>query len=403
MPEDHRDHSRALVLHPLVYLDEDEGVVIGRPDIDSYAIFPADGAELVRRLQTGATPRDAATWYSSRYGSETDIDHLLGALDELGFIASDDTTAPAVRPVRFQRLGQALFSPPAWIAYGVLVAWAAVAMLGAPDLVPTYRDLFFSPYYTVITVVLFAGTAPLLLLHETFHALAARRIGVRSRLRISRRLYYVVLETALDGLVAVPRARRYLPILAGMVADVLALAVLTVIADLTREPTGGLSYTGHLCQAFAFATVLRVVWQFFFYLRTDIYVLITTVLGCVDLHSTTKRMLANRFRLRSRADRLAAEATLPEVDRTAARWYSWLFVVGYTFSIATFVVAAGPAAYQMFAGVLGRFWGAGASWGGLLDSLIFLGLNVYQAALTVWLGLRERRQRRALRFQHVLG
>src|SRR5215813_14706271 len=68
------------------------------------------------------------------------------------------------------------------------------------------------------------------LVHEGYHALAGRRLGLNSTLRIGHRFIYVVFETSLDGLVAVPRRQRYLPMLAGMLTDVVALAALILAA-----------------------------------------------------------------------------------------------------------------------------------------------------------------------------
>ncbi len=398
------DQDRRVVLHPLVYLADGDEVTIGRPDIDSYAIFPPDGAEVVRRLAAGQTPREVDRWYQAEYGESPDIEHVLAALDELDFVAAPDAAPVAAAPVRWQRLGAALFSAPAWLAYGALVAWAVVATVRSPELLPSYRHLFFTDYFTLIELALFAGAVPLLILHELFHVLAARRLGVRSRVSVGRRLYYVVLETSLDGLVAVPRRKRYLPILAGVLVDVLALAAFTVAADLSRQPDGSYPAAGRLCLALAFATLLRVVWQFFFYLRTDLYVLMSTLLGCVDLHTTAKRLLRNRFvRLLGRPERAVDEKQWHPVDRRAARWYSWLVVAGYTVSITTFVAGVAPAVYQMFAGSIVRLFGGGATGGQTLDSMVFLGMNLAQIALTVWLGVRERRQRKNRQFQHVIA
>lgn len=407
-PTDHRpDPDTPVSFPPLVYLVEGDEVTIGRPDIDSFGIFPPEGAAVVRRLEAGDTPRQVAGWYAREYGETIDIEHMLSALAELDLIRSADTPA-VVPPVRWQRLGGALFSAPAWLIYALAVGWAVVAMVRSPDLVPDYRHVFFTEYYTVIELGLFLGTIPLLLLHESFHALAGRRLGVRSRLRVSHRLYYVVLETSLDGLVAVPRRRRILPILAGLLADVLVLAILTITADLTREAGGQLSFLGRVCLAIAFVVVLRIAWQFFFYLRTDLYALISTVLGCVDLHATARRLLG--YRVRSSLDRLVGrrpgpppdEADWHPIDRRAARWYSWLILVGYTVSIATLLAAALPVAYRMIAGAVGRLTGPGASWDGLLDSFAFLTLTLGQVLFAVWLAARERRQRNLSKPQHIL-
>ncbi|WP_327044108.1 hypothetical protein OG320_20315 [Microbispora sp. NBC_01189] len=422
------DLDRSLPLHPLVYLEEGEEVTVGRPDTDSYGIFPPDGAEVLRRLEEGMPPREAAVWYEARYRESLDIDDLVAALDELGFVrnpgaagaagadgadrtgdaGTNDTGAnhPGMgdTPVRWRRLGAALFSAPAWVCYGLLVAWALVLMIRRPDLAPRYHNVFFTDYYTLIQASLFVAAVPQLLLHEGFHALAGRRLGLRSRLRISRRLYFVVLETSLDGLVAVPRRKRYLPIVAGMLADVVVMAVLTIVADLLRDPGGGLSFWGRFCLAFAFAVLLRILWQFSLYLRTDLYVLVSTALGCVDLHGTAVRVLRNRVnRLLGRRDRLVDESDRHPVDRRVARWYSWLIVAGYTVSLTTFLVAIAPIVYGMFAGVIGRFTGRGASWSELLDSLIFCGFVAGQLVVLAWVTVRDRRRGRARRLDHVIA
>lgn len=396
--------DRVVPLHPLVYLDEGEEVTIGRPETDSYAIFPPDGAEVVRRLGSGSTPGEVARWYEAEYGEQVDVADIVAALGELGFVR-EAGEAPAAGRVRWQRLGQAVFSPVAAVAYAGLVAWAAVAMVRTPDLVPTYDDIFFTDYYSVIELTLIVGVLPLLLLHEAFHALAGRRLGIRSRLRISRRLYMVVLETSMDGLVAVPRRRRWLPILAGMLFDLVAMAAFVVVADLTREPDGALSFTGRLCLALAFTTLLRLVWQFSFYLRTDLYVLVSTALGCVDLHAAAVGTLGNRLdRLRGRPARTDPGRWHP-TDRRVARWYSWLVLVGYGFTLGTLVLAVVPVLWRTAVGVLGRFTpGEDPGTGQLLDSIVLLVLTAAQIGASLWIGARERRRARsATALRHVIA
>ncbi|CAA9229056.1 MAG: hypothetical protein AVDCRST_MAG41-835 [uncultured Corynebacteriales bacterium] len=399
------DLNRVLAVHPLVYLTEGDEVTIGRADTDTYAIFPLDGAAIVRRLADGSSPAEVSRWYEAEYGERVDIGDVIEALDELGFLrgTTDQETGPA--GVRWQRTGRILFSPVALGLYALLVGWAAVAMTGSGDLVPTYDSLFYTSYYSVIEITLIVGVLPLLLAHEAFHALAGRRLGVRSRLRISRRLYMVVLETSLDGLVAVPRKKRYLPILAGLLFDVVALAALVVLADLTRAPTGDLSFLGRLCMALAFTTVLRIVWQFSFYLRTDLYTLITTALGCVDLHTASTRTLANRAnRLLGRTDRIIDPAQWHPVDRRVARWYSWLVLVGYAFTLATLVLALLPILWRTANGVLGRLTGDGtATTAELVDSVVLISLTTAQIGASIWIGARERRRARASAYRHVIA
>src|SRR6202044_958767 len=111
----------------------------------------------------------------------------------------------------------------------LVIGWI-VATIRTPDLLPENHNIFFTKYISIIELVTFLGQFPLLLLHESFPAVAGRRLGLKSSLSIGRRLYYVVFLTNLDGLVTVPRRKRYLPMLAGMLADVLVASILTLIA-----------------------------------------------------------------------------------------------------------------------------------------------------------------------------
>ncbi|MFE2106878.1 hypothetical protein ACFXAF_13540 [Kitasatospora sp. NPDC059463] len=389
------DLDRPLPLRRLVYLEEGDEVTIGSPENDTYAVFPADGAELVRLLADGATPREAAERYRQAHGESVDIADLVEVLADLDLLRpageAAGVPAAATAPVRWQRLGRAVFSRPALIGYALLAALAAAEMIRVPALVPSMDNLFFSPSYTLVVLLLFFGQAPLLALHEAFHALAGRRLGLRSKLSIGRRLVYLVLETSLDGLVSVPRRKRYLPILAGMLADVLAIAVLTLTADLLRGIDAG---AARLCLAIAYATVLRLAWQAFFYLRTDLYVLLCTALGCVDLHAAASDVLRNAARRFTGRPPVDLSVHHP-VDRRVARWYAWLMVTGYAFTLTMFAGVVVPTAYRLLRDMWLRLTGE-ASVAGRLDSLLLMLLSLAQTGVVVVIALRERRAARAL-------
>lgn len=392
-------------LHTLMFLDEGEDVTVGRRDADSYCVLPADGAALLRELERGSTPRDAAQWYADTYGQPVDMMEFLEAVQELGFIAAAGEQPTTVDRVRWQGFGKVMFSPVGWLGFVALLVAAIVLMSRHHDLVPQYGNLFFTQYMTVVILTLYFGQFPFLLIHETFHALAGRRLGLRSRLGIGRRLYFMVVETAMDGLVSVPRRQRYLPILAGMLADLLVIAALTLVAAALRHPDGSQPLVGGICLALAFATVLRFIWQFYFYLETDLYQVIVTVFGCVDLQKTARRMLANRFnRLLGRSGRVLDESAWHPTDRAIARWYSWLLAVGYAFSIATLMFAGLPAAIYIFSVVLGRVFGTEtAGFAGILDTVAFLLVNIIQLAIVGVIAVRQYRRRRATPTSHVLN
>jgi hypothetical protein len=394
MTTTHRDLSQPLVLHDLTFLEDGDEVTVGRADIGSYGVFPPDGAALLRKLADGASPADAIRWYSAEYGEDVDIEEFLDVLDEFDLIVRSGQQRQGPVVVRWRRLGRAMFSPVAWVVYAALIATALVAMLRVPSVAPHYSAIFFTSSLVVVQVTLFFGQLPFILLHECFHALAGRRLGLNSTLRIGRRFYFLVFETSLDGLVTVPRRQRYLPILVGMVADLLSIAILTLIAVSTRDATGALSMAGRVCMAFAFSTVLRLVWQFYLFLRTDLYVLVSTVLGCHDLHATSLGLLRNRLNsLLGRTDRLTDESDWHPRDVVVGRWYSWLLVAGYVFLLASLVFAVIPS-FGLIVGIIYRHLHGDPSVLGVLDSIVFLTVNLGQF---VFVGMLARRSRRARR------
>jgi hypothetical protein len=392
-----QDLHQPLRLHPLTYLDEGDEVTAGRADTSSFGLFPPDGAALLRQLEAGRPPAEAASWYADQYGQEVDIGEFLEVLEELGLIAADGepVAAPAPARVRWQRLGAALFSPPAFVAYAALVAAATVAMIRQPALVPAYQHLFFVRSSLVILMAgVVAGQLPLVLLHESFHALAGRRLGLNSTLRIGRRFYYVVFVTSLDGLVAVPRRKRHLPMLAGMIADVLAIAALTLAAAPLLTATGAAGLTGRLMLSMAFGAVLRFAWQFYFFLRTDLYYLATTAAGCNDLQTVARALLLNRFwRLIRRPGRMADPAGWHPRDAAIARWYSWLMAGGYLLLTAMLVTTAFPAGIRLTEIAVHEL-ASTRSPARMADALAFLGLNFWEPALAAGLAIASFRRRR---------
>lgn len=384
-----------LRLHPLTYLDEGDEVTVGRTDINSFGLFPADGAALLRRLESGATPNDAAGWYREQYGETVDIGEFIEVLDELGLLVKDGEVVAIPGKVRWQRLGAAVFSPLAWGCYGLLLAAAIAAMAVDHQLVPHYGNIFFTrSSLTILTLGIFLGQAPWLLLHEAFHALAGRRLGLNSNLRIGRRFYYVVFETTLDGLVSQPRRKRYLPMLAGMLLDVLVIAALTLAAAGLHSATGAGAYIYRLLLSMAFVVVLRLAWQFYFFLRTDLYYLVTTVLGCNDLQTTAREMLLNHAnRALHRRDRLADESKWHPRDRSVARWYCWLMAAGYIILAAVFLSSALPVGIHVTELAVHEI--IARSPAKILDAGTFLVLNFWEPVLAAVLAVLAYRRNRA--------
>jgi hypothetical protein len=334
--------ASGLEFHRLTFVDEPDGVVVGRADTQSYAMLPGDGAALLRRLTAGMPSDTAAEWYRAEFGEPVDMADFIATLRELGFVRNDSDQPTEPARLRFQRLGRLAFSPPAWLVYTALVIACVVVMVTHPEVRPHARNVFFVPSLVVVQTSLLLAQLPAVWWHEWFHVLAGRRRGLPTRLALSRRLYFVVVETHLDGLYGVPRRQRYLPFLAGMLADTLLFSVLTLAA------LGGSSWIARLALAVAYTIVLRLAWQFYVFLRTDLYYVLTTLLGCVNPHEATSAYLRRKLcwlpGVRPPAE---DESAWSPRDRRAAPWFALLTLGGVASLLATVALAVVPVSVDL--------------------------------------------------------
>jgi hypothetical protein len=382
-----------LQFHELNFLPEGDTVLVGRPGTTSYAVLPVDGAALLERMVSGVTPAAAADWYEATYGDPVDVHDFVATIGGLGFLATgDDVTAAPAEPIALQGFARALFSAPAFALYALIAAAWVVTIVRDPALAPRPAHLFFTRYLVLVQLLLLLGQLPMLFLHEAFHVLAGRRLGLPSRVGIGRRMWMLVVETRMPDLLAVPRRRRYLPFLAGMLADVLVVSTLGLLAYALRGAHGPAHALATVALALAFPVCVRFGYQFLLFLQTDVYFVITTALGCYDLHAAARTLIANRFwRAAGRPERLRSKESFTPRDRRAARWYAPLFAVGGAVLLVVAVEAIVPvvrgcvrlavaAAGSSVTGI--RFW----------DAALFIASTIAQFAIYAYLVLRAGRR-----------
>jgi hypothetical protein len=384
-----------LEFNSLTFVEERDGILVGSPATKAYAIMPADGAELLRLLTTGTSVEDAASWYGATFGEPVDMSDFLATLNELGFIRAAAEAPAEPRRLRLERLGRAAFSPLAWVCYGGVFASCVIAMTRYPQLRPHPASVFFVRSLIMVQLVLLLAQLPAVFWHEWFHVLAGRRLGLPTTLGVSRRLVYVVFETRLDGLLSFPRSRRYLPFLAGMLGDAVLFSALTLAA---LGLHGGLTWAGRLALAIAFTTLLRMAWQLCLFLRTDLYYVLTTALGCTNLAEASSAYLRDRIggicprRNPSRKAVTESESWTPR-DAAMAPWFALLAVTGTVLLLWLVLFAVVPVLTQFTVRLLAGLTHGTAGGRQFWDSIVPLVIVVLQIVVTPLLAGRYARRR----------
>jgi hypothetical protein len=358
---------------------------------------------LLELLRTRRTLGEVSAEAERELGRDVDVVDFAQSLLELGFAtvadaggveADQGVTCPSTPPSRWLRCS---FSRLAWIVYAACAA-AGIGLLAVrPALFPRASDLFFldtpARSLAALTVIIYALAA----VHEGCHWLAARAEGIDSRITVSRRLYFLVLEIDLTGLWSLPRRRRYGPLLAGMAFD--ALLLFPVLLARFGEGVGWWRLgdsAARLLAALTFVQVAALMSQFWIFVRTDVYAVLITATGCVNLFRVNQLMVRRALRIMTiEQERELRDAH--ERDRVVARWYRWIYLGGLGAATWFFLVYFAPATIELATWIVASVAHAGVGSEQFWEALVFGGLIFSPRLITFVVALRDLRRWRERR------
>lgn len=341
-------------VYPFTRQTEGDEVVIGIPGNDLFLVLPHDAVELLDYLASGKTIGEARSIYQDKYGEIPDLENFIYGLERRGFVTlmgdfgfdrAADKTPDKSQIDRYhfanfpQSLAQKIFSIPALIIYGFIIGMALVLAIAEPQIIPSWKAYFFQQNATLMVLALMAIDFAILFIHEMAHLIAARSLGVFCRLGISHRMWSVVAQTDMTGIWNVPRHKRYLPLLAGSLIDLVSAAILTIVLFachqgwLTIHPIGL-----QLLQAWLLNYLMGLLWQGYFFMRTDFYYVFANFFGCKNLLQDTEFFARNQIgRIFSRIRRID-QSHIPAQERRVIHIYTVLWLLGRTGAITILIL-----------------------------------------------------------------
>jgi putative peptide zinc metalloprotease protein len=327
---------------------EGEEVVIGLPVTNSFLALPLEALEILDCLSSGKTVGEAQLEFVRAHGVEPDVDDLLQCLERRGFVrllegpelkAKSADYAGARTRYHFSRIpvsvAKRFFGPFALFIYSATIFTALVIAISHPSLIPGRSSLLFTRHRTLKICCLALIGYGTVFLHEFAHLLAAKARGVESRVGISNRLWILVAETDMTGLWAVPRNRRYLPVLAGPLLDSFCAALLFLVYVGDARNLFLPVSMGQLVRALIFMYIFRLLWQCCLFVRTDFYYVITTFFGCKNLMKDTQIFLRNLLLRAVGSEELIDQGHIPRRERNVIKLYSILWVLGRGVALAS--------------------------------------------------------------------
>lgn len=348
---------------PYTHRTEDDGVVLGDVDEDVFICVPAEGLEILRLLEAGHTVGEAQREYFAASGEQVDVADFVSELEGHGFVAPGVETAADTRRARGGKAARwgmtlpwltpaicrAITGTPALIVYGVIVA-GGFALLGDDTrIMPTPRSLLFPIDFAALAWSLLVVAILGVFLHEVGHLAVARAAGYPARIRISNRLYVMVAETDMSGIWLAPKRTRYLAFMIGSLIDAVGASFVVGFLWLTRhEWIDPPRWMPLLASAVLLAYGTRLVWQWFFFLRTDGYYVIATAFGCKNLLTDTVNFLRNMIARVLFRPPPVDQSSIPRKEMRVIRWYSVLWILGRLIALSVYFGIGIPVLWGYF-------------------------------------------------------
>jgi putative peptide zinc metalloprotease protein len=386
--------------HVLAYTTQKDGehFIIGSPRTGKYVSVPGEVLDILRAFEVGQSLECVCENYRQRHGETPDLEDLIAALTACGILAAPQTDDPdAIQTAEpAQRYHFEWISPRAarllWNRYtlclmATIVAAALFVLARQPSLLPGWRAFYF-PQDTAVHVLglMLLGMASTFV-HEMAHLTAARAAGVSCRFSIGNLLWFIVWYTDMTGIWALPRKDRYLPILAGPIIDVVSAAIIVLFLGAAESSSWALpTLTRTVLSALLFLYIMRVVWQCYFFLRTDFYYAFSNLLGCKRLMQDTEDWLRNHWaRWRHRAE-VVDQSALPAHERRMLPGYAAIWLTGRTIALGMLLLVQLPLLISylllLIDSTKAPAHGQGPSTSALLAGLLFSTLLL--AGLAMW-------------------
>jgi len=388
---------------PLTVAFDGDTHVLGRADRGVYVAVPEAGAIFIATLQETGSVADATARASEAAGEEVDgLDFLTGLadaglIDRPGSDVADPAAPPPDRRIRWiegvsPRTAQRFFGRPAWTLYGAAAVFSVATLALRPDLRPHFEDLWYLTDPVLSLALFIAASMVLGAVHEMWHWLAGRALGVPAVFRLSRRGVFLVLETDLTQVVTIHRRRRYGAYLAGLAFDGVVLAA--ALGARLAYRAGVLAWPPVLDRflgAIALGQVLTISWQFAaVFARNDMYAVLANALRCHNLYRVT--VLTTKDRLWRLTDDEALElAAASQRDRRTARWFGVVFIAGMCLMWVVFLTFTLPYVAGMTAWLWTNLRSLTPTTLAFWESLFLLGLLLGGFVLPGALAWRERR------------
>ncbi|WP_042146768.1 hypothetical protein [Paucisalibacillus sp. EB02] len=267
--------------------------------------------------------------------------------------------------------------------YMMLLILNVLFIILNPELLPNYKDVFLFDSMMFNMLLYVSISLVLILIHEFGHILAIRSFNLPAKLDIGNRLFLVVFEADLSAAWKLPSRNRNPLYFAGMSFEQVVIFISFIITLYFAEANSLL--TGIL-GIVIFDILVKTVYQFCFYMKTDMYYIIENISGHYNLMENVLQYL-RRWLPFIKKD-TTTEAYQNEL--IGIRIYSTFYLVGILTTFLLIGIYVLPQAIYAYSNSIANLLESPANplfW----DSIVFLGLTILMVGLLLYARLKKNK------------
>jgi putative peptide zinc metalloprotease protein len=190
------------------------------------------------------------------------------------------------------KLGEFFFNKFTFPLYGAIFFVNILIFIFNPSLFPHREDIFVFDIMVVNVFFWLLFAFVFVLFHELGHILAMRAQNLPTKLEVSHRMFFVVLQTDMSSVWKLTPKNRNVLYLGGLCFDSILLFISLIFQLLF--PANQWFIQG-LMNLAVFDIVLRMLFQCCIYMKTDLYFVFENVSGCYNLMENAKQTIRQKF------------------------------------------------------------------------------------------------------------
>ena len=226
-------------------------------------------------------------------------------------------------------VGRMFFNKISLVLYLVVLLVNVTLLFEFPNLVPSYKDFFVFKSMIFNVLSMMAVSIFFAMIHEFGHILAARSFDIPTNLGISNRLFLIVSEADMTHAWKLSKSKRNILYLGGLCFDNLILFVFLV----AQIYWSGSSLGKSLLALIVFDISIKILYQFCFYMKTDLYYVMENSSGCHNLMENSNHYLIGKLPFTKEVQ----STVMFDGEERLIRWYSIFYFSGVLITLSLFL------------------------------------------------------------------